>query len=540
MTLARTGRGRRLVRRVGDLRDAALDRLGRPANRYRPVDHDRAEGFRDRFPASARAARAFLRRARHVENGTGPGVAVVVMPWFGSPAPWFAIAAGLGLARRGRRVTFVLHDLPVDEEPAFLATELADIDAALDLVRDRFDVLRASEVDGVAPPGPTDAAVVGDLAAQILVWRTRAATPPTPSEVARSERTRTLLAEALPRVRAVLAGLDVDYLVVPGGVLVASGLYLQAARERGVRPTTFDAGLGWSVVCTDGVAAQQTDVTRAVRMLEAEAGDARDRIVADARAAFAERRAGTDAMAYQVTDATGPGTESDGLILVPLSVMFDTAALGRSHLYADAGEWLAETVRLLVAETSDPIVVRQHPSERHAGERSRFDPAAVVATALGPDHPVEVVLAEDDRNTYDLLDAARLVIPFVSTIGIEAAALGHAVVLGGDAYYGDLGFAWTSTDRAGYEDVVRRGARGELGAALPDSDRAWLCYYLNAVTARTWTDFTSQPADFWRWVVRDPDELLAEPAVDDLFTALDTDVPLCLVRHRRRVAEGAI
>ncbi len=527
--------------RVADVRDAVLDRLGRPATRYVPAGHDVADDFRDRFPASARAFRAFLRRARHLGNGSdGPAVAVVVMPWFGTPVPWFAIATGLGLAGLGRRVTFVLHDLPVAEDPAFHATQIAEMDAALDLVRDRFPVVRVGAVAPGAPPTAADEAVIDDLAAQILVWTSRGDAHPRPAEVAASERTRAHLRTALPWVRAAVEGLDAEYLVVPGGVLVASGLFVHAGRGAGRRVATFDAGLGWSVVSADGVAAQQTDVSRAVRMLEDEAGPRTDAIVAEAQAAFAERRAGTDAMAYQVASPTGAAAvDGSRPVLIPLSVMFDTAALGRSHLYADAAEWLAETVRVLLEETTDPILVRQHPSERRAAERGRFDPVAILADALGETPRVEVVLAEDDRNTYDLLDDSRLVIPYVSTIGIEAAALGHPVILGGNAYYGDLGFTWAPPTRAEYEDAVRRGARGELAAA-GRTTRAWLCYYLNAVTARTWTDFTPQPTDFWRWVVREPDELFGEDAVVDLFTALDADVPLCLVRHRRRVAEGAV
>lgn len=534
------GGARRAARRIGDAYDAFLDRLGRPTTRYVPAVADLSADAPDRFPASARAFRSFLRRARHITNGTGPGVAVVVMPWFGTPVPWFAIVAGFGLAGRGRRVTFVLHDLPVPEEPRFLATEIAAMDAALDLVRDRFPVIRTSDATPGPAPSTDDEAAVADLASQILVWTSRAAHRPGSHEVAQAARTQGMLLESLPRVRAVVTGLDADLLVVPGGVLVASGLYLRAAAEAEIRTATFDAGSGWSVVGVDGVAAQQADVSRAVRMLEEEAGPHRDAIVAAARAAYAERRAGTDAMAYQLADSVGPSEGAPRAILLPLSVMFDTAALGRSHLYADPAEWLVETVRLLLAECDDPIVVRQHPSERHQGERGRFDPAAILDRALGPQPRVEVVLAEDHRNTYDLIDASRLVVPFVSTIGIEAAAVGKTVILGGSAYYGDLGFAWAPQNRADYEDVLRRGARGALDPPPTGADRAWLCYYLNAVTARTWTTFTPQPADFWRWVVHDPDDLFAEAAVSDLLTAVDTDVPLCLVGHRRRVAAGAI
>ena len=38
------------------------------------------------------------------------GVAVVVMPWVSTLVPWYAIMLGLGLAHRGREVTFIWDD----------------------------------------------------------------------------------------------------------------------------------------------------------------------------------------------------------------------------------------------------------------------------------------------------------------------------------------------------------------------------------------------------------------------------------------------
>jgi hypothetical protein len=146
---------------------------------------------------------------------------------------------------------------------------------------------------------------------------------------------------------------------------------------------------------------------------------------------------------------------------------------------------------------------------------------------------VRFVPAEAPINSYDLLEEARLVLPFVSTIGIEAAALGKPVVVGGAVYYADLGFVWSASTREEYTNLLTRGARGEL-PELPDQrDHAWRCYYLNAVCQRVWTDFGCQPVDYWRWVGRDPYELFDEPEVDDLVTAIEDDVPVPILRHRR-------
>ena len=79
-----------------------------------------------------------------------------------------------------------------------------------------------------------------------------------------------------------------------------------------------------------------------------------------------------------------------------------------------------------------------------------------------------------------------------------------------------------------------------MQAQLPlrpqQQEDAWLCYYLAAVGSRVWTSFTPQPSDFWQWSARAPDELYSDPAVQDILTALDQNVPLAWVRHQRTLA----
>ncbi len=69
---------------------------------------------------------------------------------------------------------------------------------------------------------------------------------------------------------------------------------------------------------------------------------------------------------------------------------------------------------------------------------------------------------------------------------------------------------------------------------LPDqTDRAWFCYYLNAVANRQTTDFTPHPDDFWVWCRTPPDQLFSDPEVTSILEAIDSGLPLSLLRHRR-------
>ena len=131
----------------------------------------------------------------------------------------------------------------------------------------------------------------------------------------------------------------------------------------------------------------------------------------------------------------------------------------------------------------------------------------------------QFVAADDPVSSYDLLRAARLVLPFVSTIGIEAAALGKPVVISGACYYADLGFVWSAGSREEYLDLLHRGLHGKLTLRSDQVERAWLCYYLTAVRNRVSTDFTPHPDDFWTWSQRPFPSLLSDPAVVDIFEA---------------------
>jgi Capsule polysaccharide biosynthesis protein len=525
---------RRLGASIRRASDPARDLFDPDRARYVPSDPASVD-YRNHFVDSARVFEVFLRRVPDVRSGSvGPNIAIVVMPWFATPSPWYAIALGLALARRGRPVTFVWYDLPPRRSEA-VDVQNREIGRVLRRLKRRFAVVRVSAFPAAGCGRPGDAELIDDLVAQNLTWATRAAVTPTSRELHRADEMRTALTDALPRVRALMGAHEFDVVVAPGGVLLGSGLCLHAANEAGSRAATFDAGAGWTIVCTSGVAAQQTDLARAFAMFADEPGGRGEATLELARAEFEERRQGTDATSYQARATSSVTTHEPRAILVPLSVMFDTAALGRHRLFADSREWLVETVAAVLRATADLVIVRQHPSERRELERSRFDAGAILSAAFGPNPQVRFVPAEDPVNTYDLLDESRLVLPFVSTIGIEAAALGKPVVVGGAVYYADMGFVWSASTRDEYINLLARGARGELPELPNQRDLAWRCFYLNALCQRVWTDFTCQPVEYWEWVRHDPGVLFDEPDVTDILTALEKDVPVPILRHRRRL-----
>jgi len=529
------------------LRRLARQRLDSQRAGGNAADLSMLRHYAEHFPDTGEAFQKFLRRCDLASlkepsvKGAGQDVGVVVVPWVATPVPWFAVALGIGLARRGSNVVFIWDDSAFPAPSPRLETQNSWIDRILTDVRPYFQVVRLSR-EQLEPPQINDDAVLDRLVKLNLLWALRGGTP-TESELADAQQTRSHLRETLNRIRGLLARTAFRYLVVPGGVYGTSGLYLHVGREAGMRVATFDSGLGWSVACPDGVVTHQVDVPRAFNALYQQTSPELTEAVEAARAEYDRRSRGKDRMRYQSTRVE-PTDSIDGLpraaILIPLSVEWDSAALGRHHIFQDSTDWLVATVGHLLEATDAPVVIRQHPSERRELERSRFRIAALLGERFGSHPRYRFVSAEEDINTYGLLRGARLVLPYVSTIGIEAAAIGKTVIPAGCPYYGELGFTWNATSRDEYFDLIGRAMAGAL-PPLPDQARkAWLCFYINAVCYRVFTHFSPQPTDFLKWCRAKPERLFATPEVEDLLIAIDEDRPVPLVRHTRRTAHLAM
>jgi hypothetical protein len=509
-----------------------------PPRRFRLDDYKRW------FPKAGMVFLRYLKR-NHVllvqgEGREEPAIGVVVGPWVSTAAPWYSIMLAIGLARRGRKVVLLWDNTGFAE--LYCDEQNRSIASVLDYVGQFFPVVR---VDDDAPPSPAnddgnaapDAHEIDNLTDQVVSWCLRGA-PPVEADLPLASDIRASLARALPLVRTALERVAVDCLVVPGGVYGTSGLFLLAARERGVRAATFDADQGGAQVCVNGVAAQNADLPRAFDTLWNAEERARNQAIVVARSEFESRAEATDRYGYQTVGAQADAPGVPESVLLPLNVEWDTAALGKHVHFADTVDWVTSTVAAILDANVSSVIVRQHPSERRPLQRSRLDIAAILHDRFGGDSRYQFVAAEDPVNSYDLLRSAGLVLPFTSNIGIEAAAMGKPVLVSGASFYADLGFVWSPTSRDEYFDVLRRGLSGALEPWPDQTDRAWLCYYLVAVRNRIWTDFTAKPDDFWRWCRRSPDALLAEPEVSDILEAIDHNVPVALLRHRRLSAHN--
>lgn len=492
------------------------------------------------FPTTGRVFRRYLARLGAMpQRLTGDPAVVVIAPWVSTPTPWYGVMLAIGLARRGRRVVLLWDDTgftedDVDEQNRIIGVVLAVAGRLFEIVR----------LSSQSPAAPTDAddELIDRMAALNLVWRLRGGVQTAADQELRRQLCDALAA-SLPRIRTALSHLCPAYLVVPGGVYGSSGLFLAEAGDRGWRVATFDSDQGVGQLCVDGVAAQNGDIARAFELIWGAGDDARAQVVVAAKAEFGLRMQSRDGYGFQTAPAAGPRDESvaaaTDTVLLPMNVEWDTAALGKHTNFADTVDWLLTTIPVILELCTHQVIVRQHPSERRALQRSHLDIGSILSERFAGEARVRLVAAEDVVNTYDLLRESALVLPFVSTIAIEAAAMGKQVLISGDGYYRHLGFVYSATSRGEYLDLLVKGLAGRL-EQLPDQvERAWACFYLTAVRNRIPTNFTPHPADFWGWSQRPPQALFDDPEVSDMISAIEGNQPVAYLRHLRLTGRSA-
>lgn len=486
--------------------------------------------------ADAYAGRIAAWRALPSAPPTGSRVGVLVTPWLGSAVPLYNLECSLALARTGSHVT-VLRDASdiFDNAPHQSVIKALDrLLAALPPSMEVLDVARSPQIEDEA-----DSAAAEKILRENAIWKLRGeeqAEKYLPGQVHRV----TQAAAHLGRIRHLLKTQRLDWLLIPGGIWGISAIYAEVARQLGVGITTYDSDPGILLVAHDGAAAHHADLPRSFARLNAELESLplkKNALVDLANGELARRAAGRDDFGFQTVAATA-ATIDAGSVFVPLNLRWDSAALARGRLFGSVAEWLGALLRWAEQRPDARLCIRQHPSERHTEARGSDDVAAIWKDSPARDR-VTYVQAADPVNTYDLLPAARVVLPYTSTLGIEATMLGLPAITSTNCYYADLGFVWNPATIEEYFARLDEAVDGQLKVTPEARRQAAVAYAIGQQWGHMRTFFTPTPADFPKWTALPPEELWQMGENADLHEAMSTRTPLSYLRYRRLWRDAA-
>ena len=148
---------------------------------------------------------------------------------------------------------------------------------------------------------------------------------------------------------------------------------------------------------------------------------------------------------------------ADKTVAIFPNIFWDAAMAEQDAVFPTSSDWLIETVRKAHDFPSTHFVVRAHPAELRLPVKTTATAATVIETALGAlPKNVSLVAPDDPLCSYRLMDLADLIVVYSSKMGLEAAARGKDVVVGGDSFYRRKGFTFDPVTPTKYFDFLNQ------------------------------------------------------------------------------------
>jgi hypothetical protein len=500
-----------------------------------PWEHVEMTAF-EQMAAAFRGHVKMWKAPRACEPGKGR-YAVLVCNWVSTSVPFFSAEIAYALRHEGCEVTILWDSSRVGVvAPSEEETKIID-----DTIRALPPWLEVVEVNGATAAIPGSLGVAVDkVFRDNAIWFAKGEVPATELLKNKSVELQDFLNHGAVVLKC-LQSCGADRLIVPGGIFGLSGIYIACAAHFGLPFTTYDMGRASILVSHGGCAGHIADFKIAFLKTK-ELIDQNPRVAAYVRRAtidaFRERKAGKDAIQMQKV-AGNLESQYDCDVLVCLNNRADAAALNREKLFESVGHWLGAINGWSIENPKYRIYIRQHPAERYDWVPNEENYPEMIRNWDPKGRRLRLIDAESDVNTYDLLRSCKAVLPYTSTIGVEAAYQGKPVITSANCYYAGMGFTWDPDSPEAYFDLLKKSLEGEISTpSRESSDLAALSYFilLNGTNLRT----RFLPDDCRKWTGESPRSLWNEGAQKMLIECLTNGIPLAYLQFRKFVRDATV
>jgi hypothetical protein len=124
--------------------------------------------------------------------------------------------------------------------------------------------------------------------------------------------------------------------------------------------------------------------------------------------------------------------------IVPVftNIIFDTSQPHANTVFGDMFDWLDMTLEVICAHPETLFVIRAHPDELRVRKASRESVAGWIEANRAEKEPNVVFVGPNETlSSYELIQKSKFVMVYNSTIGLEAAIMGAAVLCAGKARF---------------------------------------------------------------------------------------------------------
>jgi hypothetical protein len=159
--------------------------------------------------------------------------------------------------------------------------------------------------------------------------------------------------------------------------------------------------------------------------------------------------------------------------LVPVftNVIFDTSQPHANTVFSDMFAWLDMILGEVKSHPDTLFVIRAHPDETRLRKESRETVQAwVERTGIGSLDNVSFVDPKEYLSSYELIQRAKFVLVYNSTIGLEASILGAPVLCGGKARFTQYPTVFFPQTPEGQLETMRQFLAAET-IVVPDDFR---------------------------------------------------------------------
>lgn len=139
--------------------------------------------------------------------------------------------------------------------------------------------------------------------------------------------------------------------------------------------------------------------------------------------------------------------------VVPIftNVIFDTSQPHANVIFPHMFAWLDDVLAVIKKHPETLFVIRAHPDESRPGKTSRESVAKWVRDRHADELPNVVFISPEEYfSSYEMIQRAKFVMIFNSTIGLEASILGAPVLCAGKARFTQLNAVHFPTSREAY------------------------------------------------------------------------------------------
>jgi hypothetical protein len=192
--------------------------------------------------------------------------------------------------------------------------------------------------------------------------------------------------------------------------------------------------------------------------------------------------------------------------VVPIftNVIFDTSQPHANVLFQDMFLWLDKVLSVIKSHSETLFVIRAHPDESRPGKASQESVAEWVRNRDIEALPNVVFVGPDEYfSSYEMIQKAKFVMIYNSTIGMEASIMGAPVLCAGKARFTQLETVFFPDSQAEYFDQLKAFLAAEELTA-PDHHRINARRFLYYQLYRTSLPFDRflEPDGIWPGFVR--------------------------------------